>query len=107
MATAWQDLFVRTDVSETSPDSRRGGFGSPDIIPVGTTPANPSDFTTAQSYATYYNQPVLEGKPNYIYVRAKNAAATGPNKGQAFLVMSNPAIVLWQGGDDWTRIKTN
>jgi hypothetical protein len=105
---AWQDLFVRTDVSETSPDDRKGGLGSPDVIPVGIVPStNPIDFTKSTSYGTYYNLPIQAGQPNYIYVRAKNASKSGDNSGQAFLVMSDPAVVLWPGGDKWTRIKTN
>jgi hypothetical protein len=106
MAADWNDLFVRTDVSETSPMNRRGGLGSPDIIPVGTSPKNPDQYLTEDSYRTYYNLPLQAGDPNYIFVRARNSSPTSPKKGQAFLVMSNPAIVLWPGGDQWTRIKT-
>ena len=104
--TDWNDLFVRTDVSETSPVVRVGGLGSPDIIPAGTSPTNPDQYLTEASYRTYYNLPLQGGQPNYIYVRARNSSSTAPKKGQAFLVMSNPAIVLWPGGDQWTRIKS-
>ncbi len=104
--TPWNDLFVRTDVSETIPESRVGGFGSPDIIPIGTDLKPPSDFATADSYARYYQQPFYQGKPNYIYVRAKNSS-TGENAtGRVRLGMSNPAVVLWPGPGKWTILKT-
>src|ERR1041384_6024979 len=96
----WNDLFVRTDVSETSPDSRVGGLASPDIIPVGTKLQSPTDFATAASYGKYY-----QNAPNYIYVRAKNSSAE-PATGTVKLVMCNPAVVLWPGGDNWTPLLT-
>jgi hypothetical protein len=37
-------------------------------------------------------------------VRAKNSSPSGKKLGQAYLAMSNPAVVIWPGGDGWTRI---
>lgn len=106
--TDWNDLFVRTDLSETSPLNRVGGLSSPDIIPWGTQPTVPSNFTTDSSYKTYVSTTgFLSGKPNYIYVRARNSSATTNAVGEASLVLTNPALVLWPGGDDWTFLKTN
>src|SRR5689334_1994300 len=96
----WRDLYVRTALGE-GPNNRVGGLGSPDVIPTGSTPVDASVFATEQSYNQYYNLPFQGGKANYIYVRAKNAGFDA-NTGQAFLVMSNPAIVLWPGGKGWT-----
>lgn len=104
----WNDLFVRTDLSERTPDNRVGGLSSPDIIPVGITPKDPSQYTTESSYETFAsNEPFQSGQANYIYVRAKNSAASTPAVGQAYLVLTNPAVVLWPGGDGWTQIQTN
>jgi hypothetical protein len=105
MQEAWNDLFVRTDARETGPELRYGGFGSPDIIPEGIQPKPPADYITEASYQRYYNNAVYEHQPNTIYVRAKNSSATSGKRGEAFLVMSNPAVVLWPGGEGWTRIK--
>jgi hypothetical protein len=106
MAEEWNDLFLRTDLSETSPAKRVGGLGSPDIIPAGTSPSDPYIYTTPESYARYYNQPLMQNVPNYIYVRAKNSSSSSPKFGEVGLTMSNPSIVLWPGGDGWTVIKT-
>src|SRR2546423_778431 len=108
MPELWNDLFVRTDVTETSPDQgRKGSFGSPDVIPVGTTPVSAEQFTTDVSYGQYYNNSFYQNTPNYIYVRAKNSSMSLPKSGKANLVLTNPAIVLWPGGDGWTRVTTS
>lgn len=104
MAEKWNDLFVRTDLSETSPEDRKGGLGSPDVIPAGKAPVDPAQYTTDTSYGQYYNNSLYQNVPNYIYVRAKNASQTLPKSGKANLVLTNPAIILWPGGDGWTRI---
>jgi hypothetical protein len=107
MVSNWNDLYVRTDLRETGPDVRYGTFGSPDIIPAGIWPVDPGQYITDDNYRTYASNLSFEsGKSNYIYVRAKNSAPTTPAKGQAFLVLTNPAVVLWPGGDGWTQIKT-
>lgn len=104
----WNDLFVRTSLEETTPDNRAGGLSSPDVIPVGIVPTDPAKFTSEESYRTFAsNEPFQQGQPNYIYVRAKNSAANTPAVGEAYLAMANPAVVIWPGGDGWTRIKTN
>ncbi|MDQ3205442.1 MAG: hypothetical protein M3Q40_02800 [Pseudomonadota bacterium] len=104
----WNDLFVRTSLSETSPEGRVGGLSSPDIIPYGIIPVDPSTFTSDDSYKNFVSTvPFQQGQPNYIYVRAKNSSPTTAAKGQAFLVLTNPAVVLWPGGDGWTQILTN
>jgi len=105
MAEKWNDLFVRTDVLETSPENRKGNLGSPDIIPAGKVPVDPAQYTTEASYRQYYNNSLYQNVPNYIYVRAKNASQTLPKSGKANLVLTNPAIIVWPGGDGWTRIK--
>lgn len=106
--TAWNDLFVRTAQGETSPTGRVGGVSSPDIIPWGVQPVNPATFTTEASYKDYVsNKPFLSGQTNYIYVRAKNSSATTDAVGKAYLCLTNPAVVLWPGGDKWTFIKTS
>lgn len=106
--TDWNDLFVRTSLSEQSPVGRVGGFSSPDIIPVGIKPVDPTRFTDKTSYDTFAsNEPFQQGQPNYVYVRAKNSAATTPAVGNAYLVLTNPAVVIWPGGDGWTQIQTN
>ena len=85
-----------SNVTETSPDQgRKGSFGSPDVIPVGTTPVSPEQFTTDVSYGQYYNNSFYQNTPNYIYVRAKNSSMSLPKSGKANLVLTNPAIVLW------------
>lgn len=104
----WNDLYVRNSVNETGPATgRRGSFGSPDIIPVGTRPRVPADFTTEASYGTYYSQNLYENTPNYLFVRARNSSPTETVSGRARLVMCNPALVLWPGGSDWTQITTS
>lgn len=103
---AWNDLFVRTDVREKGPDVRRGGFSSPDIIPVGTKLVNPGEFATAASYDRYYQQAFYKNAPNYVFVRAKNSSTSEPASGTARMVMCDPAVVLWPGGEGWTPIKT-
>jgi hypothetical protein len=106
--TDWNDLFVRTDLSETSPSSRVGGLSSPDIIPWGTQPVNPSTFTTDASYKNYVSTTgFLSGQPNYIYLRARNSSSTTDAVGEASLVLTNPAMVLWPGGDGWTTLLTD
>lgn len=107
MAEKWNDLFVRTDLSETSPEGRKGGLGSPDIIPAGTKPVSPGQYTTDTSYGQYYNNSLYQNLPNYIYVRAKNSSQTLSKSGKARLVLTDPAIILWPGGDGWTRIKNS
>jgi hypothetical protein len=106
MTDAWNDLFVRTDVRETSPDVRYGGLASPDIIPVGTKLPDPSTFKTADSYKLYYQESFYQDQPNYIFVRAKNSSTNEPATGTVRLVMCNPAVVLWPGGDNWTVLNT-
>lgn len=104
----WNDLFVRTDLSESSPINRVGALSSPDIIPWGTQPVTPSTFITENSYKTYVSTTgFVSGQPNYIYVRARNSSSTTTAVGEASLVLTNPAVVLWPGGDGWTFIKTN
>ncbi|MGH8051654.1 MAG: hypothetical protein ACREPB_13430 [Arenimonas sp.] len=104
----WNDLFVRTDISERSPVGRVGGLSSPDIIPAGITPTNPSKYTTPESYTGFAsNEPFQQGQINYVYVRAKNSAASTDAVGVASLVLTNPAVVIWPGGDGWTQIQTN
>src|SRR6516164_3621091 len=108
MSEEWNDLFVRTDLSETSPEVRKGGFGSPDIIPAGTEiKIPPSTYTTDTSYGLYYNNSFVQKSTNYIFVRAKNSSQTLSKSGNAQLVLTNPAIILWPGGDGWTRIRTS
>lgn len=102
----WNDLFVRTSVNETSPDSRRGGLASPDIIPVGTKLPDPSEFATPASYGKYYQESFYQNKPNYVFVRAKNSSTNETASGTVKLVMCNPAVVLWPGGDNWTPVYT-
>ena len=104
---AWNDLYLRTDLGETSPDSRVGGLGSPDIISCGPKVANPSDFITESSYKMCYNAQLQQNLYNYFYVRAKNSSTTLMKHGQAHLVLTNPAIILWPGGENWTVIKTS
>jgi len=105
MSEPWNDLYVRTDLSETSPDSnRQGGLGSPDIIPAGTKPVASSDYVTDASYNTAYSNSLYQNTINYIYVRAKNSSTTLTKSGKANLVLTNPAVVLWPGGDGWTRL---
>lgn len=106
--TDWNDLFVRTSLNETSPTGRVGGFSSPDIIPWGTQPTNPSRFATDESYRQYESSVgFLSGQTNYIYVRAKNSSATTEAVGLAYLALTDPAVVLWPGGNKWTFIKTS
>lgn len=106
--TDWNDLFVRTALSESSPVGRVGGLSSPDIIPWGTQPVTPSTFTTEDSYKKYVSTTgFLSGQPNYIYVRARNSSSTTDAVGEAYLVLTNPALVLWPGGDGWTSILTD
>lgn len=107
-ASNWNDLFVRTSLSETGPTGRVGGLSSPDIIPYGIAPTNPASFTSEDSYKNYVSsQGFQQGQPNYIYVRAKNSSPNTPASGYAFLALTDPAVVLWPGGDKWTRIQTN
>jgi len=103
MAIDWNDLFVRSDVSETAPIGRRGGLGSPDIICAGTEPVDPTTFTTHESYASYYNAPIVSDKPNYLYVRARNSSPTDTRTGEVFLAMTEAALVLWPDVANWTR----
>lgn len=107
-ATDWNDLFVRTSQGETSPTGRVGGLSSPDIIPWGTQPVNPAQFTTEGSYSSYVSsQGFVSGQNNYIYVRARNSSPSTDAVGEAALVLTDPAVVLWPGGDKWTRILTS
>jgi hypothetical protein len=104
----WNDLFVRTSPSETGPTGRVGGLSSPDIIPWGITPTDPYRFTTQDSYRNYMSsQGLRQRMPNYIYVRARNSAPNTPAVGSAYLALTDPALVLWPGGEGWTSIKTN
>ncbi|MGR3938294.1 hypothetical protein [Streptomyces sp. BRA346] len=106
-ATDWNDLYVRTSLDETGPAQRAGALGSPDIIPVGTSPKPWQDYATEDSYKRYYQEAFLEHKPNYVYVRARNSSKMESATGRARLVMCDPAVVLWPGGSDWTPINTS
>ena len=97
----WTDLYLRTSLSETGPNNRIGSFGSPDIIPYGTTPVDASIFTTPQSYGRYEGGNLTENSTNFLYVRAKNASKTETLSGKSYLALSNPAIILWPGPGKW------
>jgi hypothetical protein len=102
----WQDMYVRTALGETSPNDRQGGLGSPDVIANGIQMIQDPKQVLTATYDQYYNLPLEAGKANYIYVRAKNASPIAVKR-EAYVVMSNPAIVLWPGGAGWTRLKTS
>lgn len=104
----WNDLFLRTDTRETGTSPRFGGVGSPDIIPAGTSPVDPSQYTTGESYKAYYNTNFIQNQANYVYVRAKNSSTSPtPKKGEVHVGLTDPAIVLWPGGDKWTYLKNS
>jgi hypothetical protein len=107
MDEPWNDLYVRTDLNETSPTGRVGGLSSPDVIPVGPNPQGSSQYLTQESYGKRYTQPFYQGVPNYIFVRAKNSSASKTKSGKANLVLTNPAVVLWPGTEGWTRLKAD
>lgn len=106
MASDWNDLFVRRDLSDTEPGLPPSGFGSPDIVCAGTTLVDPSTLSTPASYAAYYNVPLQAGVPNYLYVRAMNASPDSSSTGIASLAMADPDLLLWPGDSSWTRLKT-
>ncbi len=100
----WNDLYVRTAVGEKSPNDRQGGFGSPDIMPIGTTPLV-DPWSLLKNYDQYINNPIYGGLANIVYVRAKNSSDQS-KAGKANLVMCNPGTVIWPDKNGWTRIKT-
>ncbi|GAA4375962.1 hypothetical protein [Nocardioides caricicola] len=76
--TAWTSFALRANT--TTPEGQVPSGGSiticPDIIPLPAADPNPTtNFATTQSWAQDYAAQILEGVPNYIYVRAKNWAA--------------------------------
>jgi hypothetical protein len=103
----WNDLFVRTSLGERSPDGRVG-LSSPDIVRAGVSPMDPFELTREDNYQTYPRSKPFPQRafPNYLYVRAKNSAANTPAEGRAYLVVTNPALVLWPGSEGWTQVRT-
>ncbi|TSD83483.1 hypothetical protein FFK22_037555 [Mycobacterium sp. KBS0706] len=99
----YSGFFVRDNLGQTPSggQDRSGWSGCPDIILNGTTPAeNPSDFTTADGYATDYGDTVQMEAANYVYLRALNATS-GPLSGSAWLYYAEGDLALWPS--KWQR----
>lgn len=94
---AWTDFAMRPNT--TSPEGQVPTTGEivgcPDIIPQASPVNDPQAvFSTPDSWKTTYPGQVLEGRPNYLYVRAKNFYP-GQEEGTVRLYAAGSSLIQW------------
>lgn len=90
-ADPYRDLFVRQALGDPPP-WRAGGSASPDIIPNGTAPGDPTRFV--DDYGEAPGQALVPNVENYVYVRTKNPSDQ-ERLGQLYLAAGPPMFVSW------------
>jgi hypothetical protein len=105
MADKWNYFLMRTNTGDAGDvPGPAPAYASPDIIPWGTQdpPADPARFFV-DNYGTAYDNELVVGQPNRIFMRARNLNAAR-QEGEMALYWSKAAFILWPTGDNgWSN----
>jgi len=91
---SYSGIFVRDDINQYAGQAGSGGSSSPDILFSGTAPTDPTQYATAESYATGTDSNVTTGVNNYVYARGLNTN-TSSQVSNIFLYYTESDLILW------------
>lgn len=104
----YNDIYMRAYQGDPGNVPRSSSYSmsnSPDLIPYGTQPVDPSTFLTDTSWNTTYNANLVANADNYLYMRAQNLGTT-PSTGTFSLYAAPGSMLLWPSQWVQNQLKT-
>ena len=108
MATLWDDLLLRLNLSDNGVYPNRPGppSESPDIIPYGVEPIDNWQSFFAGNYASDVGKNAVVNQDNFIYARAKNLSANSAT-GEFYGYWCPASALMWPKQWSGNAMKTN
>src|SRR5688572_25878488 len=104
----YNDIYMRAYLGDPGNVPRSSAYplsASPDLIPYGTSPADPSTFLTDASWGQAYNATLVVRQSNYLYMRAQNLGSQATT-GTFSLYYSQASLLLWPSVWSGNQLKT-